>query len=36
MDRYRGTLQEAGKLQEFEQKVQDTYGKPLDQILGGD
>ena len=35
MDRYRETLQEAGKLQEFEQKLQDTYGKPLDQILGG-
>ena len=35
MDRYRGTLQEAGKLPEFEQKLQDTYGKPLDQILGG-
>jgi len=35
MDRYRGTLQEAGKLQEFEQKLQDTYGKPLDQILRG-
>ena len=35
MGRYRGTLQEAGKLQEFEQKLQDTYGKPLDQILGG-
>ena len=36
LEKYRGVLEEADKMKEFEENVQDKYGKPLKELVKGD
>jgi len=35
MNKYRGHLEQVGRFDEFNKMVQDKYGKPIDELVGG-